>query len=297
MGAGTTRGAFWAGVLAWCLLGLLGVVARADVPAIYMQAHRGGLDEVPENTMVAFEHAWRIPGAIPEMDLQTTKDGVIVLLHDATPARTSDAAPPWDTTPLAEIPWSVVQTWDVGAKFGAAYAGTRVPTLDQVFASMQAHPERQVYLDLKAVDLDLLKKKILDAGVQDRVIFVHGNIAMCATLKALYPGARTMTWISGKPELIRERFANLRDEELDGLSQLQFHLQVKAVGPPIMYTLEDSFLREAAARLRVRGVALQVRPFRFDHESVHRLAALGATWFVADAPAALYAAWQGKTAP
>ena len=127
--------------------------AHADTPAIYMQAHRGGLDEVPENTMPAFEHAWAIPGAIPEMDLQTTQDGVVVLMHDDLPARTSDAESPWARKRLREIPWDVVKTWDVGAKFGAAYAGTRVPTLDDVFDAMKEHPEREAYLDLKEVDL------------------------------------------------------------------------------------------------------------------------------------------------
>lgn len=273
------------------------VHAQAAPPALYMQAHRGGLDEVPENTMVAFEHAWGIPGAIPEMDLQTTQDGVIVLMHDDFAARTSDAATPWNRKRLREIPWSVVQTWDVGAKFGVAYAGTRVPTLDQVFATMKTDPLRQVYLDLKDVDLDVLKAKIIAGGVQDRVIFVHGDLARCAQLKTLYPGARTMTWISGSPDRIAAQFEKLSDQQLAGLSQLQFHLQVKSPGPPIAYALDDQFLRAAVARLTPLGIVLQVRPFSFDHESLHRLVDLGVQWFVADAPAALFAAWQGSAPP
>jgi len=268
--------------------------AAAEAPAIFMQAHRGGLDEVPENTLPAFEHAWKIPGAIPEMDLQTTQDGVIVLMHDTFASRTSDAAPPWDRKRLREIPWSIVQTWDVGAKFDAAFVGTRVPTLNDVFAAMKGHPERQVYLDLKDVDLDVLKARILAEKLEKQVIFVHGNIAMCAKLKALYPGARTMTWLSGAPQQIKDRFAKLTDQEIAGLSQLQFHLQVKASGPPIEYVLDDDFLRAAVARLQPHGVVLQLRPFQFDHESLHRLAGLGIQWYVADAPAAVFAAWQGN---
>lgn len=261
-------------------------VAAADAPQVFMQAHRGGLDEVPENTMPAFEHAWGIPGAIPEMDLQTTQDGVIVLMHDDTPARTTDAPAPYATMKLAEIPFAETQRWDAGAKFGAQYSGTRIPTLAQVFDVLRAHPQREVYLDLKAVDLAQLKREIDAAGVGKQVLFVHGDIAMCARLKELFPGARTMTWLSGPPSKIQAKYAALTDAQLAGVSQLQFHLPVQSAGPPIQYALPDDFLKQAHARLKGLGVDLQLRPMKFDHESLTRLVALGVHWFVADAPAA-----------
>lgn len=265
---------------------VLAAVAAADAPQVFMQAHRGGLDEVPENTMPAFEHAWNIPGAIPEMDLQTTQDGIIVLMHDDTPARTTDAPAPYATMKLAEIPLAEVERWDAGAKFGAQYAGTRIPTLAQVFDVLRAHPKREVYLDLKAVDLAQLKREIDAAGVGKQVLFVHGDIAMCARLKEMFPGARTMTWLSGPPSKIQAKYAALTDAQLAGVSQLQFHLPVQSAGPPIQYALPDDFLKQAHAHLKGLGVELQLRPMKFDHESLTRLVALGVRWFVADAPAA-----------
>lgn len=279
----------------WCLILLVftGATIAAEAPSVFMQAHRGGLDEVPENTMPAFEHAWGIPGAIPEMDLQTTQDGVIVLMHDDTPARTTDAPAPYATMKLAEIPFAETQRWDAAAKFGAQdlrakYAGTRIPTLAQVFDVLRAHPQREVYLDLKAVDLTQLKREIDAAGVGKQVLFVHGDIAMCARLKELFPGARTMTWLSGPPSKIQAKYAALTDAQLAGVSQLQFHLPVQSAGPPIQYALPDDFLKQAHARLKGLGVELQLRPMKFDHESLTRLVALGVRWFVADAPAAFH---------
>lgn len=260
---------------------------------VYMQAHRGGLDEVPENTLVAYEHAWSIPGAIPEMDLSTTSDGIVVMMHDDTPARTTDAPTPWDKTTMRGIPYAEVAKWDAGVKFAAKYAGTRVPTLDAVFAAMKMDPKREVYFDLKDVDLDALKARILGEGLEKQVIFVHGDLGMCAKLKALYPGARVMSWLGGTPAHIRARFEALTPEEIQSVSQLQFHLSVKSPGPPIEYGLDDEFLRAAAARLTSLGVALQLRPFKFDHESLSRLVGLGVHWFVADAPAAFRAALDG----
>lgn len=264
-----------------------------ELPQAYIQAHRGGLDEVPENTMSAFEHAWAIPGAIPEMDLRTTKDGVVILMHDETPTRTTNAPPPWGTRKIAEIPFDQVKTWDAGVKFSAKYAGTHVPSLAEVFSAMKGRPERQVYLDLKAVDVETLKAAIQEHGLEQRVLFVHGTIAECARLKALYPGARTMTWISGSPKGIADRFARITEAELAGLSQLQFHLQVASPGPPIKFLLDDDFLRGAAAKLKQAGVELQLRPFAFDHESLRRLLELGVRWYVADAPKAFQEALAG----
>ena len=36
-------------------------------PQFYFQAHRGAVDEAPENTIVALQHAWTVPGAVPEV--------------------------------------------------------------------------------------------------------------------------------------------------------------------------------------------------------------------------------------
>lgn len=274
-------------------MAMLIVLSSAAAGPIYIQAHRGGLEEVPENTMAAFEHAWRVPGAIPEMDLRTTQDGVIVLLHDATPARTTDAPPPWDKTPLRAAPWAEVAKWDAGVKFSAKHAGARVPRLEEVFAVLKAHPERQVYLDLKDVDLEELRRRIVSERLERQVIFVHGDLAMCAKLKGLFPGARTMSWLSGPGERVKRAFDALSDTQIQSVSHLQFHLAVKSAGPPVVYEIEDDYLRAAAARMTALGVEMQLRPFAFDQESLARLVSLGATWFVADAPRALQQALAG----
>src|SRR4051812_44789118 len=46
-----------------------------------IQSHRGAGVLAPENTLEAFELGWKL-GTVPESDLRTTKDGVIVAFHD-----------------------------------------------------------------------------------------------------------------------------------------------------------------------------------------------------------------------
>jgi len=271
-------------------LGILAVAppaateTSAPPTGIYFQAHRGGMDEVPENTLTAVRHAWGIPGAVPEIDLRTTEDGVIVVIHDATPARTTDAPEEERERPISELRLEELLQWDAGSWFDPAYAGERVPTLEEVFKEMQARPGARIYLDLKDVDLDALQALIEAHALLERILFVHGSQEMCVKLQERFPGTTTMTWISGGPEQIRPRFEELEASGFAGISQLQFHLRAEETDTGIAYALDEAFLRDAVARTRTHGVELQLRPFLFDADSLRPLLALGVRWYVADAP-------------
>ena len=274
-------------------LALSGQIENPAAEAVFFQSHRGGLLEVPENTQAALDHAWALPGSVPEIDLRTTSDNVIVCMHDETPNRTTNAPPPWADVNLREIPLEQLRQWDAGTHFGAAYAGEKVPMLDEVFARMKGRPERLVYLDLKDVDLDALLAKIRDHGLERQVIFVHGDPQMCGKLQARCPGARTMTWISGAPAAIRARYEEFARSGFAGISQLQFHLRARRAQPPFAYVLDDDFLRKAVQATRAAGVELQLRPFQFDAASLRRLMDLGVRWYVTDAPRAFADAVEG----
>jgi glycerophosphoryl diester phosphodiesterase len=55
-------------------------------------AHQGGEDEAPSNTMYAYERALRLGADMLEVDVHTTADGRLVVLHDATVDRTTDGS-------------------------------------------------------------------------------------------------------------------------------------------------------------------------------------------------------------
>lgn len=76
-------------------------------------AHRGGAALAPENTLEAFRDAverWRAD--MLEMDVRLTRDGEVVVIHDATVDRTTDGFGPVADRTLAEI-----QALDAGARF------------------------------------------------------------------------------------------------------------------------------------------------------------------------------------
>ncbi|HOZ48040.1 MAG TPA: glycerophosphodiester phosphodiesterase family protein [Candidatus Hydrogenedentes bacterium] len=253
---------------------------------VYIQAHRGAVEEAPENTMAAFQHAWTVEGAVPEMDIRTTSDGVLICLHDATPGRTTDAPASFKDTDVSKIAFDQLRQWDAGSSFDERFAGERVAALREVFEEMRGRPERQVYLDLKGVDLDQLKALIDEYGVGGQVIFVAGTQETCIAAQERFPGARTMTWLSGMPFQIKQGFDKLAQSDFKGVSQLQFHLQTKRRDTEIEYVFDEAYLREVKQRLDAANVALQLRPFDFDAASLRKLLDLGVRWFVADAPAA-----------
>ncbi len=97
-------------------------------------AHRGASAYAPENTLTALRQAVELGAEMVEVDVQRTRDGALVLAHDADLARTTDAArvlprqAPWR---IADLTLAEVKRLDAGAWFSPAYAGKRIPTLHE----------------------------------------------------------------------------------------------------------------------------------------------------------------------
>src|SRR6266850_146761 len=96
------------------------------VPIPLVIAHRGDSAHRPENTLAAFAAALEIGAAIAEFDVHLTRDGEVVVIHDATLDRTTNGHGAVRNMTLAEI-----RRFSAGypARFGSTYTGERVPTL------------------------------------------------------------------------------------------------------------------------------------------------------------------------
>jgi len=269
--------------VAFLLVAALAQNSGPDTQLFY-QAHRGGLKEVPENTLAAFKYAWASPGAVPEVDIQTTRDGLYVCIHDGTPGRTTNAPPNLKHRIVSTIDSQTVRQWDAGSWFDPKFAGEKVPFLKEVLDEMKGRPERQIYLDAKGIDLDALASLIMEYGLNNQVIFTHEDPEVCAQFKQKVPGARSMTWLSGPATIIKSRFQRLADQKFCGLTQLQLHLKSTRTKPDIVYALDDAFIREAVKQAAQAGVQLQLRPFEFSPQSLRKLIDAGVHWFATDEP-------------
>ncbi len=84
-------------------------------------AHRGASGYAPENTRAAFDRAIAMHSDAIETDVQITRDGHLVLIHDTSVERTSDGH-----GPVADFTWDELHALDCGSWFAPEYAGERV---------------------------------------------------------------------------------------------------------------------------------------------------------------------------
>ena len=118
-----------------------------------VQAHRGAGVLAPENTLAAFELGWKL-NCIPEADLRTTKDGVIVSFHDSNFARVVvgiDEA--MKKKGVKDVTFDELAALNVGE-------GRRVSRMTDIYALMKDQPQRRLYLDIKNCDLEQLAREL-----------------------------------------------------------------------------------------------------------------------------------------
>ncbi|MBT3345508.1 MAG: hypothetical protein HN712_06055 [Gemmatimonadetes bacterium] len=112
-----------------------------DEPMLVI-GHRGACVHAPENTIPSCEHARDLGAMWIEADVKKTRDGALVLMHDQSVDRTTDG-----TGLVSERSLHEIQALDAGTWFGAEFAETRVPTLEDL-ASWASTNDMGICLDL-----------------------------------------------------------------------------------------------------------------------------------------------------
>src|SRR5262249_4573224 len=97
-----------------------------DRPSVQLTAHRGHARASPENTLSAIHKPMARGADYTQVDVHQTADGVVVLLHDRDLKRVAGVS-----RRLDELAYDDVRQLDVGSWFDPAFAGERVPTLEE----------------------------------------------------------------------------------------------------------------------------------------------------------------------
>ncbi|MGD0878548.1 MAG: glycerophosphodiester phosphodiesterase family protein [Anaerolineales bacterium] len=133
-------------------------------------AHRGDKQHAPENTLAAFKLAAENGADAIEFDLKLTADGRVVVLHDQTVNRTSNG-----TGRIYQLPFAAVRDLDAGTWFSGKFQGERIPTLNEVFESVDKRMYFNVELANYATPGDGLVNKVVDSAkkhnLQNRILF------------------------------------------------------------------------------------------------------------------------------
>ena len=164
--------------------------AFAERPLII--AHRGASYAAPENTLAAFELAWKQNADGIEGDFYLSADGEIVCIHDRTTKRTGDQNLQVDHSTLAEL-----RAVDVGKWKDSKYAGEKIPTLKDVLKTV---PDgKLIYIEIKCGPeiVPVLKRQLTETRFPlEQVRVISFNEDVVKAIRTQIPTV-TINWLTG----------------------------------------------------------------------------------------------------
>ncbi len=147
-------------------------------------AHRGASQNAPQNTLAAFRLAREMGVDGVELDVQVSKDGEAVVIHDFTVDATTDGQGPVKDKTLAEL-----KELDAGSRFDARFAGERIPTLEEVIVEVGHQLVLNIELKARAFGSAHLVAEVVrlieDHGLIHRVIVSSFNPLALRRVKKL----------------------------------------------------------------------------------------------------------------
>ena len=157
-------------------------------------AHRGGRSLGPESTLYTFRKAVELGVDVLEMDVRSTADGQLIVLHDETVARTTNAAGLVENYTIAELKkLDAAYRWspDNGRTLPLRNKGITIPTLAEVFA---AFPETKMVLEIKNTrsgTINSLCRLIGEYQMTEKVMLASFNADSLKAFRSLCPQVAT----------------------------------------------------------------------------------------------------------
>ena len=243
-----------------------------------MSAHRGASAWAPENTLAALDAAWRAGATLAEIDVQMTRDGQVVVMHDHAVNRTTTGRGYVKDLTLEEL-----RTLDAGSWFAQKFQGERVPTLREaiewargklmLLVELKNYPFRELPLVDRTVEL------VDDLRADGHVVLAGFDHVVLRDIKRRRPGwalemiynarladpvgaarAAGASLISLEPEFaLPEDIELLHDAEMAVLTTVERPEDAPRLLSWGLDALESGDPAMVAAAIRAAGVGLPTR--------------------------------------
>ncbi|MFJ8108993.1 glycerophosphodiester phosphodiesterase [Streptomyces sp. NPDC096132] len=179
-----------------------------------VSGHRGAAGYAPENTLPSFDKADALGVDWVETDVQRTRDGELILLHDRDLRRTTNVEtvfPSRANRAVGDFTAAELARLDAGSWKGAPFAGTRIPTLSQTLDRLDRNGQN-LLLEIKQPDLHpgiegdildvLARKGWLDENhVRNRLTVMSFGTNSVRTIHQKRPDLMTSVLVSSRPSL------------------------------------------------------------------------------------------------
>ena len=234
-------------------------LATANVQEQFtVTAHRAGAGYAPENTLAALRQAIADGADFAEIDVQTTRDGELVILHDGDLKRLAG-----DPRRVDELSLSELRSLDIGRWKGAAFAGEHAATLGEMVAVAKGRIRLNVELKYNRDDptlaplvVELLRRE----GFLDQCIITSIQYSAVKDAKQLAPEVQVgliVTKVVGDPVALKADFLSMN---------------------------QDAVSAKLVARAHAHGQQIHVWTVN-DHDSMVRMIELGVDSLITDQPA------------
>ena len=221
------------------VLGLLAVVTAVSMAAAFdvsrngsflnedllyevqITAHRGSSRTAPENTIPALQAAADELADYAEIDIQETKDGVMVLFHDSTLKRMAGIE-----KSVKSMTWDELKDIDVGTRFSGEFKGTTIPTLEEALEFSRGHLKLNIEIKYMGASSSLPEKVaecIERMGWTEQCVVTSTSYSYLKRVKKAVPDIYTGYIVSAAYG------SYYKDESIDFISMLSSSVNQKLI--------------------------------------------------------------------
>jgi glycerophosphoryl diester phosphodiesterase len=183
-------------------------------------AHRGNHVDVPENTLASYKEAIKAGADYVEVDLRTTKDGHLVVMHDASVDRTTHGK-----GKVAELTYEEIEKLRV---FNNNKKTHRVPEFREVLKLCKG--KINIYLDFKEADVAETWKQITEAGMEKQIVVYLNKIPQYKQWRNIAPQMPLMTSLFGEVKTKDQLAMFLGQVKIEVLDNVNDREMVKGAG-------------------------------------------------------------------
>ncbi|MBM3947917.1 MAG: glycerophosphodiester phosphodiesterase [SAR202 cluster bacterium] len=237
----------------------LDVSAHMLPERVRVVAHRGASAYAPENTFAAFDKALALGAHEAELDVHLSRDGQVVVIHDATVDRTTGGAGAVASLTLAQL-----KALDAGTWFSAEFAGQRIPTLDEVLERYRGR--LHLHIELKP-----------------KIQAVAGRVADLVRSHGMAESVTVISFHRGLIEHLREYAPEIPAGLLVQRADEADARRAVAKGIRAFYARGASLAADSIRHLREQGLAVVAWDVQNEAE-MRRLVAVGADGIILDFP-------------
>ncbi|MEZ0254781.1 MAG: glycerophosphodiester phosphodiesterase [Chthoniobacter sp.] len=227
--------------------------------------HRGASHDAPENTVASFKLGWEQHADADELDIYLSKDGQVVVMHDASTKRTTGVDKKIADSTLAEL-----RELDAGSLKGEQWKGEKIPTLSEALATI---PEgKRMFIEIKCGPevLPALETVMKASGCKpEQMVIIGFSHPVMQQARQRFAQAPIYWIVSPKADKesglfppIESLIAKAKDAGLSGLDlDAKYPLDAAAVAKVkeaglrlYTWTVDDSALAQKLAAAGVDGV-------------------------------------------